>query len=189
MPVVAPCRGIYSIGRSVGWLPVRRAAKHQFHLTEHGARKTICAGSNNDVDGRNGLTGCQSGASAVEFALVLPLLFFLFCGILVFGSYLSLVHSVQQLAAEAARASVAGMSNTERATLAMSYLGRAIDQYPMVEQKYLTARAAPESGNENIFTVTVTYDAGHSAAFIFSGLIPLPSRTITRSAAIQRGGY
>ncbi|MGY4226729.1 Flp pilus assembly protein TadG [Bradyrhizobium sp. USDA 4503] len=57
---------------------------------------------------------CRSGASAVEFALMLPLFLAFIFGIIVFGSYLAMVHGVQQLAAEAARSSIAGMTDTER---------------------------------------------------------------------------
>ena len=64
----------------------------------------------------------DSGASAAEFAIVLPLFLLMFFGIIVFGFYLALVHGVQQLAAEAARSSVPGLSETERASLAQSYV-------------------------------------------------------------------
>jgi Flp pilus assembly protein TadG len=49
----------------------------------------------------------QSGASA-EFALIMPVFLAMLFGIVVFGAYLGVVHDVQQLAAEAARSSVAG---------------------------------------------------------------------------------
>ncbi len=51
---------------------------------------------------------CIRAASAVEFAMLLPLFLVLVFGIVVFGAYFTMVHGVQQLAAEAARSSVAG---------------------------------------------------------------------------------
>jgi Flp pilus assembly protein TadG len=45
---------------------------------------------------------CRRGASAVEFAMLLPQFLMLVFGIVVFGAYLTMVHGVQQLAAEAA---------------------------------------------------------------------------------------
>ena len=55
------------------------------------------------------------GSSAVEFAIVAPVLIALFAGIVVFGLYLGAMSSLRQLAAEAARASVAGVTDAERA--------------------------------------------------------------------------
>ena len=45
-----------------------------------------------------------SGASAIEFAAVCPIMMLFLLGALYFGIYLSIVHSVQQLSADAARA-------------------------------------------------------------------------------------
>ena len=64
----------------------------------------------------------QRAVAAVEFALVLPFFIALVFGIIIFGSYLAVVHGVQQLAAEAARSSVAGLTDSERASLAQSYV-------------------------------------------------------------------
>lgn len=64
----------------------------------------------------------RDGAIAVEFAMVFPLFLMIVFGIVMFGSYLSVVHGVQQLAAEAARSSVAGLSESERSALANAYI-------------------------------------------------------------------
>ena len=50
--------------------------------------------------------GGEKGAVAVEFALIAPLLIALVFGIISFGYLFGVSHSVQQLAAEAARVSV-----------------------------------------------------------------------------------
>lgn len=39
------------------------------------------------------------------------------------------------------------------------------------------------------FSITLRYNAANSFIFTLPGYIPLPSSTIVRSAAIQRGGY
>ena len=65
---------------------------------------------------------CLRGASAVEFALITPLFLLMLFGIVIFGGYLTMVHGVQQLAAEAARSSVAGISDSERNTIATGYV-------------------------------------------------------------------
>lgn len=131
---------------------------------------------------------CRSGASAVEFALMLPLFLAIVFGIVVFGSYLAMVHGVQQLAAEAARSSVAGISDTERNSLAASYVAANAATYPLIVPTNLSVNAAPSSGNPNVYVVTVNYNA--SGMFIYSlPFVPAPPTTIVRSAAIQYGGF
>ncbi|WP_420966541.1 TadE/TadG family type IV pilus assembly protein [Bradyrhizobium sp. B120] len=131
---------------------------------------------------------CRSGASAVEFALMLPLFLAFIFGIIVFGSYLAMVHGVQQLAAEAARSSIAGMTDTERNSLATSYVTANASTYPLLVASNLTVNAAPSPLNANVYVVTVNYNAASN--FIYSlPFLPKPASTIVRSAAIQYGGF
>jgi len=131
---------------------------------------------------------CRRGATAVEFAMMLPLFLTLVFGIVVFGSYLTMVHGVQQLAAEAARSSVAGMTNTERNSLATTYVTLNAPTYPLLVANKLTVNAAPSTADPNVYVVTVNYNA--SGSFIFTlPFVPSPSTTIVRSAAIPYGGF
>ena len=66
----------------------------------------------------------RDGAIAVEFAMIAPVFLMIVFGILMYGSYLAVIHGVQQLAAEAARSSIAGLSETERSSLANAYVSR-----------------------------------------------------------------
>lgn len=131
----------------------------------------------------------SEAATAVEFALILPLFAALVFGIVLFGSYLAMVHGVQQLAAEAARSSVAGLSESERAALAASYVSGNAAAYPLIAPNRLSVRAATSSSDANVFVVTVNYDASGSFIFSLPSFVPAPSPTIVRSAAIPRGGY
>jgi Flp pilus assembly protein TadG len=127
---------------------------------------------------------CGRGASAVEFAILLPIFLTMIFGIVVFGSYLTMVHGVQQLAAEAARSSVAGLTDTERNSLATTYVSANAPTYPLLTP----VNAAASSANANVFVVTVNYDA--SSAFFYSlPFVPTPPSTIIRSAAIPYGGF
>jgi Flp pilus assembly protein TadG len=131
---------------------------------------------------------CQRAAGAVEFALLVPLFLTFVFGIVVFGSYLAMVHGVQQLAAEAARSSVAGLTNSERNSLATSYVSANAATYPLLAPAHLTVNAAPSASNANVYVVTVNYDA--STSFIYHmPFVPAPSSTIVRSAAIPYGGF
>ena len=131
---------------------------------------------------------CRSGATAVEFAMLMPVFLTMVFGIVVFGSYLTMVHGVQQLAAEAARSSVAGMTDNERNSLATSYVSTNVSTYPLLAANRLTVNAAVSAADANVFVVTVNYDA--SGMFIYSlPFVPAPPSTIVRSAAIPYGGF
>lgn len=131
----------------------------------------------------------KDGVSAVEFAIVLPLFLLILFGIIVFGSYLSLVHSVQQLAAEAARASIGGLSDTERVALATSNIRTQANFYPFIAPDKLLVESAVTDAGTNTFTVRLRYDASQSFIYSLPNLVPMPPPQIVRSAAIQRGGY
>lgn len=131
----------------------------------------------------------REGAIAVEFAMIAPVFLMMVFGIIMYGSYLAVVHGVQQLAAEAARSSVAGLSESERSTLASSYITGNVNTYPLIDPAKLTVNAATSVSDANVFVVSVNYDA--SGMFIYSlpTFVPMPSPAIVRSAAIPRGGY
>ncbi|MBR0785018.1 TadE/TadG family type IV pilus assembly protein [Bradyrhizobium iriomotense] len=131
---------------------------------------------------------CLRGASAVEFALITPLFLLMLFGIVIFGGYLTMVHGVQQLAAEAARSSVAGISDGERNTIATGYVSANASTYPLLDPGKIVVSAAPSSNSANVYVVTVTYDASGSIVFALP-LAPAPSSTIVRSAAIPYGGF
>lgn len=132
---------------------------------------------------------CRRAASAVEFALVVPVFLLIVFGIVIFGSYLAMVHGVQQLAAEAARTSVAGLSDAERGSLAAGYVSANAAVYPMIAPDRLTVTAAPAEGEARVFVVTVAYDASGSFIYALPALVPLPSPRIVRKAAIPFGGF
>ena len=134
------------------------------------------------------LLSCRRGASAVEFAMLLPLFLALVFGIVVFGSYLAVVHGLQQLAAEAARSSIAGMSSSERNSIATGYVSANIGTYPLISPNKVSVSAAVSASDPNVFVVTVSYNA--SDMFLYSlPFVPTPPSTIIRSAAIPFGGF
>jgi Flp pilus assembly protein TadG len=131
----------------------------------------------------------RSGVAAIEFAIVGPLFFLVLLGVLIFAIYFGTEHSVQQIAAEAARASVQGLTEEERAALAQNQVNAIVGSYPLIDRNYLTVSAAAAPGDANLFNVRISYDASRSIVFAFEGLIPMPSKTIARSAVVRRGGY
>jgi Flp pilus assembly protein TadG len=131
----------------------------------------------------------NAGASAVEFAIVFPLFLAVLFGIIIYGSYLVVVHGVTQLAAEAARSSIAGLSDSERASLAQSYVTSNVSYYPLILPDRLTVNAAASASDANVFVVTLSYDDSSSFIYQLPPLVPAPPSSIVRSAAIPRGGF
>lgn len=130
----------------------------------------------------------REGASAIEFALVAPIFLALLFGIVGFGLQLALVHGVQQIAAESARASLAGLTDPERATIAQDSVVLNAPFYPFITPARLQVVSAVTNPATGTFLLTLRYDA--SDLFIYSlPFVPPSSSTIIRSAAIQRGGY
>ena len=132
---------------------------------------------------------CRGAASAVEFAILLPLFLLLVFGIVIFGSYLAMVHGVQQLAAEAARRSIAGLNDAERGSLAAGYVSANAASYPLIAANRLTVTSAKSGSDANVFVVTVDYDASRSFIFDLPTFVPMPPSRIERSAAIPFGGF
>jgi Flp pilus assembly protein TadG len=130
-----------------------------------------------------------SGVAAIEFALVFPLFLLIVLAIIGYGTYIGATHSVAQLAADAARASVAGLSDTERASIAKSVVAGNASSYPLLVASKITVVAAPLPADPTEFRVSVSYDASSLPILSFGKFLPAPSKTITRSAIVKRGGY
>jgi len=129
------------------------------------------------------------GASAVEFALVLPVFLVLLFGIIAYGIYFGAVHSTAQLAADAARASVAGISDAEREEIARQHVLNNVPSYVMLQPGKIQIVAGRLEQDSRQFRVAVRYDAAELPIWNFTPFLPLPSKIIERTATIQRGGY
>ncbi len=131
----------------------------------------------------------DGGSTAVEFALIFPVALIFFCGVLAYGLYFGAAHSVQQLAADAARASVSGLNDTERASIARTHAAASGGEYPLLKADRISVSAQSLASDPSQFEVKVSYDSRDLPIWVLSGLVPLPSRTIERTAIIKRGGY
>ena len=135
------------------------------------------------------LAGARDGTSAVEFAIIFPIFLIVLIGLVVYGAYFGDVHGVQQLTAEAARASVAGINDGERLSLAKGNIDANVSFYPMLSPTRLTIDSAGTDPVTSTFTATVRYDASDLFIFLLPQLLPAPDPVIVRTAAIQKGGY
>ncbi len=130
--------------------------------------------------------GPESGSAAVEFAILGPVFLVLVLGTMVWGQYFWISHAVQQLANDSARAALAGLDSTERATLARSTLSAEVGDYANLRPSAATMAIAD---NTDRLTVSVSYDASNATFWAFAGLVPAPPRTVLRQATVRLGGY
>ena len=127
----------------------------------------------------------RRGVAALEFALVCPILIFLMIGMIVWGGWFWLAHSVQSLAAEAARASVAGLDPAEREILAHAAVARHIEGTGVAPEQMTVAVQA----DGVLLRIDVADDAADHPMLILADLVPAPPRVIERTASIRTGGY
>lgn len=128
----------------------------------------------------------DSGAAAVEFAIVGPMLILLLLGIMSYGGYFWIAHSVQQLANDSARAAMGGLDDTERRSLAQASLDAGLANYPYLKSP--SANLAMTNQGQQM-AITVAYDASSSPFWSLGGLVPMPPSTIRRQAVVRLGGY
>ena len=127
--------------------------------------------------------------AALEFAIIAPVFLLILLRIAAYGIYFSAVSSLQELTADAARASVAGLSATERATIVTNYVTDSSPQYQLLQGHAITVTTAPFPGDPTRYTVTLRTDISNLPLQVQSGIIPMPSSVIERTAVVRIGGY
>jgi Flp pilus assembly protein TadG len=109
-------------------------------------------------------------------------------GMIVYAVFFGTAHSVQELAADAARVAVAGVSDAERQQLVQNYIANNGGGYAFIDPTKLTSSAGTSLTDANQIAVSVTYD---STGFPLWTLLPsnlLPDPKITRRVSIRMGG-
>ncbi|MFT4089710.1 MAG: pilus assembly protein [Asticcacaulis sp.] len=136
--------------------------------------------------GRASVLKDRSGAIAVEFALISPILILMLTGIFNYGSYFWTSHALQQMANDAARVAIAGMTQADRADRAQALFLRQSEYYD------LTIPGASEltvEENGQTLTVRIHFVPEADEGFNMMGSLPGMPATIERSASVVRGGY
>jgi Flp pilus assembly protein TadG len=123
------------------------------------------------------------GTAIVEFAILLPVILALLVGILSFGLYFGAAHSVQQLAADAARRTVAGETLAERTALATDFVNANAASYFLIRPDRLSQVSTTALAGSQL-RVRIAYDASWLPIFSFRQILPLPDSTITRDCVI-----
>ncbi len=127
------------------------------------------------------------GAAAVEFALIAPLLMLCLLSLVAYGLYLSTAHAVQQIAADAARTAIVGVTAAERRSLVAEYIRNSTLSYAFVHKDKIGVSVEDDPRNRHQFTVRIAYDAEDLPIWnLFS--VVLPSTRIEKFSTIRIGG-
>jgi Flp pilus assembly protein TadG len=130
----------------------------------------------------------KKGTAAVEFALLSPLYLMLLMGLVAYGIYFGASHSVQQIAADAARIAVGGVDHAERQRLVNGFIAGHSDGYAFVDPSKLRVEFNADSATTQYFTVKVTYDARNLPIWQLAANLPLPATSIIRQSVVRIGG-
>ena len=130
-----------------------------------------------------------SGTAAVEFALVFPLFVLVFFGLAAYGVYFGASHSIQQIAADAARTAVAGLDLSERRNLVSDFVDRHAAGYVFVDPARMSVETSDATAGEPRLTVTVRYAVRDLPIWGMLGDVPLPGLIIVHSSTVRMGGY
>ncbi|MCJ8052093.1 pilus assembly protein [Shinella curvata] len=129
----------------------------------------------------------RAGTSALEFAIIAPLFFLVLFTLIAYGIYLSVTHSVQQIAADAARTAVAGLNPAERVTLVNRYLDTSRFNYSFINRRKMHVVVTDDPNNPDQFTVTISYDSSDLPIWkLFT--FALPQEKIERYSTVRVGG-
>jgi Flp pilus assembly protein TadG len=127
-------------------------------------------------------------SSAVEFALLTPVFLLMLTGMLAYGIYFGASHSLQQLAADAARTSIAGLDAAERNALVQTFLNANASDYMLIERNRLDFTIGDKPSDPNQYLVTLVYDASQLPIWNLYPPLPLPNDQIVVTSIIRRGG-
>lgn len=128
------------------------------------------------------------GGAAVEFAILAPVYLMMLGGMLAYGLYFGAAHSLQQLAADAARISIAGLDSAERNRLVGAYLDRHAGGYMLLNRQYLTYSIGDDPADPTQYSVALRYDAIELPIWNLYPPLPMPSRFMVYGATIRQGG-
>ena len=134
------------------------------------------------------MSGDRRGTAAVEFAILTPVFLLLMTGMLAYGFYFGAFHSLQQLAADAARTAIAGLSEAERIRLVTAFITANGGDYLLIDGDNLRFTIVDKPEDPNEYRVTLSYDATRLPIWDLYPPLPLPSQTIVVGSTIRKGG-
>ena len=130
----------------------------------------------------------ECGASAIEFAITAPVFLFITFGMIAYAIYFGTAHSVQQIAADAARTAIVGMDETERQGLVTQFITANASSYTFIEPAKVSFNVGDSALDINQLAVSISYDASNLPIWNILPPALMPSSTITRKMEIRVGG-
>lgn len=124
------------------------------------------------------------GAVLIEAAFALPVLILILLGVLTYGGWFMAAHSLQEVANDAARASLAGLDAMERRQIVDSTVANSVLQTGTLDPALIKVTTGIQ---DNFYSVTLSYDVKKAPIFQNS-LVPLPGDTINRAAIVPLNG-
>ena len=131
----------------------------------------------------------RAGTAALEFAIVTPALLMMFVGMIAFGILFMNLHEVQELASSAARASVPGLSATERNSLAQGFVTQALASSIMLNPADVTVTTATSGTPATMYSVTVNYNLKDTVIPKLAQIISQKFNNVSRTSTVVFGGY
>ena len=136
-----------------------------------------------------GFLADRRGVSAIEFAILSPVFIGLLFGIVTFGIHFGAANSVQQLCGDTTRASVAGVNEEERISIAEAFIEANAQKYILLRRENISIEVADSPDAPQQFDVRIVYDASHLPTIIWAQMFDRPSPTIRSVATVRHGGF
>ncbi|KFL24877.1 MAG: pilus assembly protein [Devosia nanyangense] len=128
------------------------------------------------------------GVAAVEFAILTPVFLLMLMGMLAYGIYFGAAHSVQQIAADAARTSIAGLNAGERNSLVKAFIDNNARDYVFIDGRKVSYWIGDKPSDASQYMVTVRYDASDLPIWNLGIPLPSPGKVIGFTSVIRKGG-
>lgn len=129
----------------------------------------------------------RRGAAALEMALVAPVLLLLLCGTAGLGLFITYVHEVQELASNASRAALGGLTAADRDSIVQSYVAAAVANSALLPAGDVTCTTATGGNPASSYVVTITFSLQHTPVPVLAAFLGLGFTTVTRSSTIMLG--
>ena len=120
--------------------------------------------------------------AAIEFALILPIFLVMIFSMIYVGLYVSVAHSLAEVAADSARYAMVGLDADERRQLAHEWLTATERRYGLVDCVAVAIETAERDG---ALTVSAAYDITFLPKPPIIAALFAPASTIRRSTTVM----